>query len=134
MTQFSGAVDKVGFDGNTLLLEYEDNEYVYLSGLEIFKFTTDDKIRDYISLMSNNMCPNTIMFGEIYTYFIAHLYIIIENNKIEEGTLIISPDPIYYHLENCGVDSSKKLERSLIHTFGLMMEKVKRTKLRRMMI
>ena len=30
---------------------------------------------------------------------------------------MISPDPIYYHLENCGVDSFKKLERSLIHTF-----------------
>ena len=56
-TQFSGANDSSGFDGNTLLLECEDNEYVYISGLEIFKFKTDDKITDYISLMGNNMVP-----------------------------------------------------------------------------
>ena len=28
MTEFSGACDKIDFDGNTLLLECEDNEYV----------------------------------------------------------------------------------------------------------
>ena len=32
MTEFSGARDKIDFDGNTLLLECEDNEYVYISG------------------------------------------------------------------------------------------------------
>ena len=56
MTQFSGATDNSSvFDGNILLLESENNEYVYISGLEIFKFKTDDKIIDYISLMGNNM-------------------------------------------------------------------------------
>ena len=44
MTEFSGAEDEEGFDGNTLLLECEDNEYVYISGLEIFNFNTDDKV------------------------------------------------------------------------------------------
>ena len=43
-TQFSGANDSSSFDGNTLLLEFEDNEYVYISGLEIFEFKTDDKL------------------------------------------------------------------------------------------
>ena len=33
LTEFSVAGDKVGFDGNTLLLECENNEYVYVSGL-----------------------------------------------------------------------------------------------------
>ena len=33
MTQFSGANDSSSFDGNTLLLECENNEYVYISGL-----------------------------------------------------------------------------------------------------
>ena len=48
MTELSGAVDKFDFDGNSLLLECENNEYVYISGLEIFKFKTDDKVIDYI--------------------------------------------------------------------------------------
>ena len=70
MTDFSGAGDKDGFDGNTLLLECEDNEYVYVSGLEISKLKTDDKIMDYISLMGNNMVPYAVMVGEKYTYFL----------------------------------------------------------------
>ena len=64
MTEFSGAVDNSSdFDGNTLLLQCGNNEYVYISALEIFKFKTDDKFIDYISLMSNNMTPYAILVG-----------------------------------------------------------------------
>ena len=39
MTEFSGVADDGSeFDGNTLLIECENNEYVYISGLEITKF------------------------------------------------------------------------------------------------
>ena len=121
MTEFSGARDKNDFDGNTLLLECEDNEYVYISGLEITKFNTNDKIIDYISLMGNNMIPYAIMIGKRYTYFLYYRYKFIENDKIEEGTLLnatnTSLDPYDYHLEKCGIDSFKKLERILIHSF-----------------
>ena len=121
MTELSGAANHSGFDGNTLLIECENNEYVYISGLEFVKFETDDKIIDYISLMGNNMIPYAIMVGERYTYFLYHRYKFIENNKIEENTLLNatnnSLDPYDYHLEKCGIDSFKKLERSLIQTF-----------------
>ena len=51
MLEFSEAADNIyDFDGNTILLECEDYGYVYISGLEINKFKTDDKIIDYISL------------------------------------------------------------------------------------
>ena len=121
MTQFSGANDSSDFDGNTLLIQVEDNEFIYISGLEIFKFKTDDKFIEYISLMGNNMVPYPIMVGERYTYFLYHHYKFIENDKIEEGTLLNvtnnSLDPYGYHLEKCGIDSFKKLELSLIHSF-----------------
>ena len=122
MTEFSSAIDDSSrFDGNTLLLECEDNEYVYISGLEITKFKIDDKIIDYISLMGNNMIPYAIMIGERYTYFLYYRYKYIEHDKIEEGTLLnatnINLDPYEYHLEKCGIESFKKLERCLIHTF-----------------
>ena len=122
MTEFSGAADNSSrFDGNTLLLECEGNEYVYISGLEISKFNTGDKIIDYISLMGNNMTPYAIMIGERYTYFLYHRYKFFENDKIEEGTLLNRTDngldPYDYHVEKCGIDSFKKLERNLIHTF-----------------
>ena len=120
MTEFSGVVSSE-FDGNTLLVECENNEYVYISGLEITKFKSDDKIKDYRSLMGNNMIPHAIMIGERYTYFLYHRYKFIENDKILEGTLLnasrSSLDPYDYHTESCGIDSLKKLDHSLIHTF-----------------
>ena len=69
--------------------------------------------------MGNNMVPYAIIFGEKYTYFIAHHYKFIENKKIEEGTLlnVTNMIPYDYHLNKCGVDSFKKIERSVIHTF-----------------
>ena len=66
------------------------------------------------------MTPYAIMIGERYTYFLYYRYKFIENDKIEEGTLLNatneSLDPYDHHLEKCGIDSFKKLERSLIHT------------------
>ena len=65
LTELSGSANNISeFDGNTLLLDCENNEYVYISGLEITKVKIDDKIIDYISLMGNNMIPHAIMIGE----------------------------------------------------------------------
>ena len=109
MTEFSGAADNSSdFDRNTFLLEVEDIKYAYISGLEITEFRTDGKILDYISLMGNNMIPYTIMLGENYTYFFYHRYKFIENDKIQEGTLLnatnTSLDPYDYHLKKWDVD------------------------------
>ena len=64
MTEFSGALNNSNSDGNTILQECEDSKDVYISGLEIFEFTTDDKFLDYISLMGNNMTPYTFAVEE----------------------------------------------------------------------
>ena len=110
LTDFSGANEKSDFDGNTILLECGDNDYVYFSGLEISKLKIDDKILDFISLLGNNMCPHPFTVGEKYTYFISNHYKFIENDKIEEGTLLNGKnnnlDPFLYHLGKC-VDSFK---------------------------
>ena len=113
MTDFSGALNNSNFDGNTILLDCEDSNYVYISGLEIFEFRTSDKIIDYISLMDNNMTPYVFGVGSRYTYFISTHYKFIENDKIEEGTLLTSSDdgldPYDYHLSKNGLDCFKKL-------------------------
>ena len=64
--------------------------------------------------MGNNMVPYAIMVGERYTYSMCQRYKFLENDKIEEGTLL---NPFEYHSEKCGIDSFKKLEGCLIHTF-----------------
>ena len=84
MTEFSGANDSSDFDGNTILLECGDNEYLYISGFEISKLKTDDKIVDYISLMRVNMYRYAIMVGEKCIYIIAHHYNFIENEKLKK--------------------------------------------------
>ena len=84
MTEFSEALNISNFDGNTILLECENNKYIYISGPEIFEFRTDAKIQDYISLMGNNLIPYTFAVGEKYTYFISIHYKFIENHKIQK--------------------------------------------------
>ena len=109
MTEFSEAYDNPNFYVITILLECEDNEYIDISGLEIFKIKTDDKFIDHISLMGNNMVAYAIISGEKYTYFIYNRYKFNENVKIEEGSLLNGTnsrlDPFDYHVEKCGVDS-----------------------------
>ena len=127
MTEFSGALNKSNFDGNTILLEFEDSKYVYISRLEIFEFRTDDKILDYISLMGNNMIPYTFATGENNSYFISTHYKLIENDKIQEGMLLNSSndslDPYDYHLSKNGLDCfNKLLEWRRIHSSWLSME------------
>ena len=82
MTEFSGANGSSDFDGDTILLEWGDNEYVYISRIEISKSKTDEKIIDYISLKGKNLCPYAIIIGEKYTYFIDHHYKFTEIDKL----------------------------------------------------
>ena len=121
MTEFSGAGVKIDFDGITFLLECENNDYVFISQLEIFNFKTDDKIIENLSHMGNNMIPWTFAVGENYTDFLSFHYEFIQNDKNEEGTLLNatndSSDPFDYQLGECGVDSFKTLEHSEVHTF-----------------
>ena len=113
LTEISGALNNSNFDGSTILLECEDSKYVYISGLEIFEFRTDDNFLEYISLMGNNLITYTFAVGEKYTYFISTHYKFIEKDKIVEGTLlnpsIDSLDPYDYHLSRNGLDCFKKL-------------------------
>ena len=82
---------------------------MYISGLEIFQFKTDDKIIDCVSLMGNIMIPYIFAIGEKITYFISTHYKFIENDKIVEGTFLNTTndnlDPFDYHLENFGESS-----------------------------
>ena len=121
MTEFSGAHNKNVFDGNTLLLECKDNEYVHIFGSQITKFNTNVRNKNYISPIGNNMIPYAIILGEENTYFLYHRYKFIESDKIEEDKLLNrtdnSLDPYDYHVERCGENSFKKLEHSLIRTY-----------------
>ena len=84
MTERSKACDISDFDGKTSLVGSDDNEYIFISGFESIKFTTDDKNRGFISLMGNNMISAAIAVGEKYTYFLSDHYEFIKNEELEE--------------------------------------------------
>ena len=73
--------------------------------------------------MDNLMIPDTFTIGEKHTYFKSTHYKFIENDKIEEGTLLNTTydnlDPSDYRLEKCGGNSFKTLEHTQIHIFYL---------------
>ena len=100
--------------------ECENNEYVYISGLEIFKFKTDDNLLVYNSLIGNNMIPYAFAVWEKYTYFLSSHYKFIEIDKIEDGTFLNatnnSLDRYDYHVEKCGKHAFKKLKHIQIQT------------------
>ena len=77
--------------------------------------------------MCNNVIPYTFAVGEKYTYFISTHYKFIENDKIQEGTLLNSLndslDPYDYHLSKNGLRCLKKLlECNRIHSSWLGIE------------
>ena len=109
--------DSFDSDGNTISVFCDDNacnEYVFCSEFGIIKFTTQEKIIYFISLLGNNMMPTATAAEEKNIYFISELYKFIENEGIEEGTLIISKnvsvDPNDYQVVKCGEGVFKTLE------------------------
>ena len=63
--------------------------------------------------MGKNLTPYVFAVGSRYTYFISKHYKFIENDKIEEGTLLNSLndslDPYDYHLSKNELDCFDKL-------------------------
>ena len=71
MTQFSGAHSNECWNANTILLQLEENKYMFM-GEQIYTFTTQgDEIIKYISNMGNNCCSYPIAYGEKNIYLLA---------------------------------------------------------------
>ena len=67
MTEFSRARNREVFNGNTILLQVNEennkHNYVYIGGDKVCSFLTNDKIYKYISNMGNNLTPYSIAIG-----------------------------------------------------------------------
>ena len=86
----SGALYSEDYDGNSVLLDNRNSEcngYLFNSGYEMFRFTTKDKIIDFISDIGKNKVVYAIAAGEKYLFF----YLIITNLfKMEKMTKELS--------------------------------------------
>lgn len=70
MTKYSGGYGKY-FDGNTILLELKNKNYVYIKD-EIQKIKINDKIKEYYSFVGNNDVPYPMAIGEKNVYFFTY--------------------------------------------------------------
>ena len=93
----------------------------YFSGYDVLKFDRKDRIVDFMSLMANNMIPTLKAICGIDTNFLSDLCKYIENNRIEEATLLNntanSLDPFDFHVLRCGEKFCNEIEHNLIHTY-----------------
>ena len=88
-------------------------QYTFLSEYEIVRFTTEDKTIDFISNKNFKRVDFVATVGERHTLFLSDHYNYIENEGIEEETLINSInksfDPYDYDVINCGENAFTQL-------------------------
>ncbi len=94
MTEFSGGYGP-GFDGNTILLELNKNEYVYI-GVDIISFDTKSEIKEYISPVGNNYVPYPFAIDIENNYYLLESGIVILNNENINEVMKKSGNPENY--------------------------------------
>ena len=92
MTEFSGAKGKEVFDGNTIFFEIgtENNKhmYVYIGGVMVCSFLTNDRIYKYISNMGNNLTPYSIAIGWENIYYLSAYFKFTKKQNVDVDALI----------------------------------------------
>ena len=124
MTEMPGACDSSGFDGTTILVESRDigfYKFVFISGVEVIKYSTGVERIGCIVLMCNNMIRAALAFRNKHRCFSSDLYKFIENETIEIGTLLNSTnsslDPFGHHHSKYAEGAFKTMQCNQIHCF-----------------
>jgi hypothetical protein len=97
MTEFSGGHGD-RFDGNSILLNIKDNEYVFI-GNEILSFQSLSEIHTFVSPFGNNDVPYPYAIDTYNNYYLLIEYVII-SNYINEINHYEEPYEYYYDKRN----------------------------------
>ena len=87
MTEFSGARDDSIWDGNTILLELEDEKYTFIGNNGVCSFETEDKIIKFTSNVGNNCVPYAVAYGEKNIYYMDDMFQFIPYNSIQDNDI-----------------------------------------------
>ena len=113
MTEFSRAMDKKVFDGNTILLKVSEennkHRYVYIGGDMICSFLTNDSLYKYISIIGNNLTPCSIAIGWENIYYLTLYFKFTKKENIDENDIDKLLD--YQNISIC-----QKLREHKIHS------------------
>ena len=101
----------------------------FSSGSEINKFTTEDKVLDFLTPLGNNMISFAITVAAKKISFLPNHYEVIKNEKIKAGFLLNSTndsaDPYEFHVLNFGENMFPKMELEELFGLLIMMMKIK---------
>ena len=92
MTEFSGGYGPA-FDGNSFLLQFDGDRYVYV-GDSVFGFIAQDEIIEFVSPVGNSDVP--------YPYAVDRqgtVYLLIEGVKLSAGTFVAQEDPYNHYYD-----------------------------------
>ncbi len=100
------------FDGNSILVEIEDNQYVFI-GMNIFKFNSLGKINYYLSIVGNSCVPYPYAIDEYNNIYlmIENKIMILENDTFEYIKKI--GDPYGFHYEHIPSKNHKYISHQL---------------------
>ena len=99
MTLLSGGHGK-DFDGNSILLNTKDNEYVFIQ-TSIIKFTTSDTINEFYSPVGYNDVPYPVGIGNLNTYLFEELEYV-PNNKFKKFNKKVKQNAYSYYYGTLG--------------------------------
>lgn len=119
-TEFSGGYGNE-FDGNTILLETNDNEYVFI-GSEVFSFKTKGEIVDYISIVGNNDVPYPYAIDEFKNIYLLIENVIILHTDISQERMKEYDNPYdYYYTANLITDEyiTSKRKKALKNSLNI---------------
>ena len=83
-TQMPGVCDSFDFDGNTIWVGSDDNDYKVISGLQFIIFSTEHILIDLISFLRNNMIPAVITVEDKCTFFISDSYNFLKTKELSK--------------------------------------------------
>lgn len=101
--------DYTNFHGNTILIQETKTSYIEI-GQQIYRFTTDEEITDYVSPIGGNDVPYPIAYTNNYVYFIKSESYVKKTDLITEAITANTNDineEFYGNLHKNG----KKLEK-----------------------
>jgi hypothetical protein len=107
-TKFSGGYGKE-FDGNTILLQIDDDEYIYI-GSEIFSFDTKSEIVDYVSIVGNNDVPYPYAVDKNGNIYLITEDVILKNNEETTKNMAKYDNPYeYFYHHNLITDDEGRI-------------------------
>lgn len=80
-------------NGNSILVQLARNKYIFI-GWEIYEFTTEDEIIDYISPVGNNDVPYPVAYGTKNVYFMLDK-VFIKNEDLETPITVANAEDLY---------------------------------------